>query len=67
LTNGTASNLKVLPGMGSGKRRAVEGVNSSLINLIHYKNFYKLHNVLLPSITIKKRKSSAYGRKQLSK
>jgi hypothetical protein len=28
--------------------RVVEGVNSSMIYLIHWKNFCKCHNVLLP-------------------
>jgi hypothetical protein len=36
----------------------VEGVNSSMIHLIHCKNFCKCHSVPLPSTTIflKKRK-----------
>jgi hypothetical protein len=32
----------------------VEGINSSMIYLIHYKNFCKCHNVPPPSTTIKK-------------
>jgi hypothetical protein len=31
----------------------MEGVNSSMIYLIYYKNFHKCHNVPPPSITIK--------------
>jgi hypothetical protein len=55
--------VKVIPvetisGIGVGEerinRRAVEGVNSSMIYLIHCKNFCKCYNVLLPSTTIKK-------------
>jgi hypothetical protein len=36
--------------------RAVEGVNSSMIYLIHCKNLYKCYNVSPPSTTIKKEK-----------
>jgi hypothetical protein len=45
----------------------VEGVNSSMIYLIHCKNFYKCHNVHSPSPTIKKERKKenevhrAYG------
>jgi hypothetical protein len=38
-----------------GGRKAVERVNSSIIYLIHCKNFCKCHNVPPPSTTIKKR------------
>jgi hypothetical protein len=39
-----------------GKRRVVEGVNSSMIYLIHCKNLYKYHTVFPPSTAIKKKK-----------
>jgi hypothetical protein len=35
-----------------GKRRMVEGVNSTLIYLIYYKTFCKNHNVPPPSTTL---------------
>jgi hypothetical protein len=50
-------NAKMIPvetsrnGEKGGERRAVEGVNSSMIYLI-CKNFCKCHNVPLPSTTI---------------
>jgi hypothetical protein len=42
--------------MRGGKiKRMVEGVNSSMIYLIHCKNFCKCHNVPQPSTTIKEK------------
>jgi hypothetical protein len=38
---------------GGGWRRAVKGVNSSMINFIHCKNLCKHYNVPPPSTTIK--------------
>jgi hypothetical protein len=35
------------------KRRMVEGVNSSMIYLIHYRSFCNCYNVPPPSTTIK--------------
>jgi hypothetical protein len=47
--------VETTPGMGGGMiRRAVEGVNSSMIYLIYCKNFYKCHDVPPPNATIKK-------------
>jgi hypothetical protein len=43
-----------------GKRRVVEGVNSSMIYLIHCKNLYKYHTVFPPSTAIKKKKSFSF-------
>jgi hypothetical protein len=34
----------------------VEGVNSSIIYSVHFKNFCKCHSVLPPSTTIKKKR-----------
>jgi hypothetical protein len=45
--------VETIPGM-RGRRRMVEGVNSSMICLIYCKNFYKYHNVPPPSTTVKK-------------
>jgi hypothetical protein len=37
--------VEIVPGIGGGgKRIAVEGVNSSMIYLIHYKNFVNAKN-----------------------
>jgi hypothetical protein len=52
-------NAKVIPvetvaGIrGKDMKRAVEGVNSNMICLIHYKNLCKCYNVAPPSETIK--------------
>jgi hypothetical protein len=47
--------VETVPGIrGGGWRREVEGVNSSLIYLIHCKNLHKCYNVPIPSTTIKK-------------
>jgi hypothetical protein len=51
-------NSKMIPvettlGMGGGQIQE-DRVNSSIIYLIHCKNFYKCHNVPPPSTTIKK-------------
>jgi hypothetical protein len=47
------------PGMGGREeRRVVEEVNSSMIYVIHCKNFCKCHNVPSPSTTIKGKKTS---------
>jgi hypothetical protein len=48
--------LETIPGMGCGKRRMMEEVNSSMIYLIHCKNFCKCHNVPPPGTTIKIKK-----------
>jgi hypothetical protein len=54
--------VKTVPGMEErGKRRMVEGVNSSMIYLIYYKKICKCHNVPTPSTTIKKKKEKAIG------
>jgi hypothetical protein len=38
--------VETVPGMGEGWwKRMVEGVNSSMICFIYYKNFCKCHNV----------------------
>jgi hypothetical protein len=50
--NGKITSVETIPGM-EGWRRMVEGVNSSTIYLMHYKNFYKCHNVHPPGKTIK--------------
>jgi hypothetical protein len=44
--------VETIPGMGEGRGewRAEEGVNSSMIYLIHCMNFCKCHNVPPPSI-----------------
>jgi hypothetical protein len=48
--------VQTIPGMmGDGIRRMVEGVNSSMIYLIHCKNFYKCNNVPPPSIRVNKK------------
>jgi hypothetical protein len=45
--------VETVPGIGGGGwKRAVKGVNSSMIYLIHCKNFYKYHNVAPPSTII---------------
>jgi hypothetical protein len=41
---------------GGGLRRAVESVDSSVINLIHCKNLCKFYNVPPPSTTINNKK-----------
>jgi hypothetical protein len=41
---------------GIGGWRAMEGVNSDMIYLIHHKNLCKCHNVSPPSTTTKKKK-----------
>jgi hypothetical protein len=46
--------VETIPEMGEGRyRRPVEEVNSSMIHLIHCKNFFKSHNIPPPSKTIK--------------
>jgi hypothetical protein len=47
--------VETIPGMGWGgdKGQRVEGVNSSIIYLIHCKNFCKHHTVTPSSTTIK--------------
>jgi hypothetical protein len=39
--------VETIPGMGGGEKRErmMEGMDSSMIYLIHCKNFYKCHNV----------------------
>jgi hypothetical protein len=41
--------VETIPGMGGRLRRAVEGVNSSMIHLIHSKNFCKCSMYLHPT------------------
>jgi hypothetical protein len=43
-----------------GIRRVVEGVNSSMIQLIHCKNLCKCHNVPPLSTTIKGKKKKVF-------
>jgi hypothetical protein len=51
--------VETIPGIGEGrKKESGGGVNSSMIYLIHCKNFCKSHNVLPPSSIIKKKKES---------
>jgi hypothetical protein len=50
-------NGKMIPVEMRGKiQENVKGVNSSMIYLIYYKNFYKYYNVPPPSPTIKLKK-----------
>jgi hypothetical protein len=44
--------VETIPGMGGGGNKG-EGVNSSMIYLIHCKNFWKCYNVPSPRTTIK--------------
>jgi hypothetical protein len=37
--------VETVPGIGGGGRRAVEGMNSSMIYLIHCKNLCKCHTI----------------------
>jgi hypothetical protein len=47
--------IETVPGIGEAEiTRAVEGVNSSMIYLIHCKNLCKCHNIS-PLSTIKKK------------
>jgi hypothetical protein len=50
--NGKIILVETIPGMGRG--RMVEGVNSSMIYLIHCKNLCKCYNVPPPSTTTTK-------------
>jgi hypothetical protein len=55
--NGKMISVETIPGMRErGKRRMVEGVNSSMIQSICCKNFYKCHNVPPPSTIKNERK-----------
>jgi hypothetical protein len=59
-------NAKVIPESGDGgRKRAVYGVNSSMIYLIHCKNLCKSNNVLPPSTTIKEKKLNKTKQKEL--
>jgi hypothetical protein len=52
--NGKMIPVETIPGMGGGRiKENGGGVNSSMIYLIHYKNFCKCHNLSSPSTTIK--------------
>jgi hypothetical protein len=54
-TSTTKDTLKLFQELGKGdKRRALEGVNSSIIYFIYCKNLCKCYNVPPPSITVKK-------------
>jgi hypothetical protein len=48
--------VETIPGMGGGgkKGNGGGGVNSSIIYLVHCKNFYRCHSILSQSTTIKK-------------
>jgi hypothetical protein len=51
--------LETISRMGvGGLRRIVEGVNSSMVYLTHYKSFCKCHNVPTPSTTVEKKNAS---------
>jgi hypothetical protein len=52
--------VETVPGIGEGERRAVEGVNSSMIYLIHCKSLCKWYNVPPPSTTIKEKYINKY-------
>jgi hypothetical protein len=45
--------VETIPVMGGG-RRVGKGLNPSMMYLIHFKKFWKCHNVPQPSKTIKK-------------
>jgi hypothetical protein len=51
--NGKIRPVEIIPG---GIKENDEGVNSSMIYLIHCKNICKWHNVPPPSTTIKKKR-----------
>jgi hypothetical protein len=51
--NGKTIPVESIPGMGKKGCRRMEGVNSSMIYLIYFKNFSTFHYVLTPSKTIK--------------
>jgi hypothetical protein len=60
--NGKMISVETIPGMRErGKRRMVEGVNSSMIQSICCKNFYKCHNVPPPSTIKNERKKERQG------
>jgi hypothetical protein len=44
--------VEIVPGIQGGGKKAVEGVNSSMIYLMHCKNLCKCYNVSSPSTTI---------------
>jgi hypothetical protein len=49
--------VETVPGMGKGiRRRAVEGLNSSMVYLIQCKNLCKCHNKFPPTTTKKEKK-----------
>jgi hypothetical protein len=53
--NGNMRPVETIPGRGKRRLKGMmEGVNSSMICLIHCRNFYKCHNVPPPSTRIKK-------------
>jgi hypothetical protein len=59
--NGKIILIETAPGMGvKGIKENGGRVNSTMIYLIHYKNFCKCHNVHSPSTTIKKFKKQAH-------
>jgi hypothetical protein len=43
--NGKTTPGEIIPGMGGGSRRMVEGVNLTILYLIYCKNPCKCHNV----------------------
>jgi hypothetical protein len=54
----TKSSFSKVSERGGEKKEKVEGVNSSMIYLIHYKNFCKCHDVPPPSTTILKKQQN---------
>jgi hypothetical protein len=52
--NGKMIPVTTIPGMGGGIKENGGGGNSIMLYLIYCKNFFKCHNVLPPSRTIKK-------------
>jgi hypothetical protein len=63
--------VETVPGIRCGEMkergREVEGVNSSMIYLMHCKNLCKCYNVPPPSTTIKKKKVIWYNYKRKRK
>jgi hypothetical protein len=55
--NGKMRPIETVPGMvGGGIKENGEGMNSSMMYLIYFKNICRCHNVPQPSTTIKKKK-----------
>jgi hypothetical protein len=59
--NAKAIPVETIPGMGGGGEEGIiEGVNSSMIYFIYYRNVCKCHNVLSLSTTVKKLITKVY-------